>query len=85
VNVPLVDGKAALRVTGSYRSSDGYIRNVGPAGDRNDFDRQGARVAFRATPTDRFTVDAAFAYQDLDQSRYNTVFDGHLIGTIAAL
>lgn len=85
MNLPLATDTAALRLTADYRANDGNIDNLGPAGDRNDFERSGARVALRLTPGDRFVADLAGAWQKFDQGRYNTVFDGDLIGTIVSL
>jgi iron complex outermembrane receptor protein len=84
-NMPIVDGKAAARLSAFHRHSDGDIENVGPSGGSNDFDRWGVRGALRLEPTDQLTVDAAFSYESYEQGLDNTVADGIVIGQIITL
>jgi iron complex outermembrane receptor protein len=80
VNVPVVDGRLAMRLSGSHRETKGYLRNIGPTGQSNDYEHNGVRASFRYTPSERMRVDAAVAMQEFDQGRPNTVTDGHIIG-----
>lgn len=58
VNIPLVEGKLALRVSAYNKITAGYIDNVLTGeNDINDGRSTGARFALRATPNDRFTAD----------------------------
>src|SRR5581483_11481215 len=56
VNLPLVQGKAALRLVGQYSHNDGYIDeiNLGKGANRNN--EYGARASLRLTPTDSFSL-----------------------------
>lgn len=85
LNMPIVDGKAAARISSFYRHSDGNIDNHGPAGGSNDFDRWGVRGALLLEPTDQLTVNAALSYESFEQGLGNDVQDGILIGQIATL
>lgn len=85
MNVPLVDDVAAARVSASFRTTDGYLTNLGPSGQSNDSETSGVRAAFRLTPNERLTVDAALAVQAFDQGHPNTVYDGNLLGTVATI
>ncbi len=66
VNVPLIEDKLAIRVSGFYRKTGGWADNVFD-GDTN-FNTstiKGGRVALRATPSDRLTIDINGFYQDI--------------------
>jgi outer membrane receptor protein involved in Fe transport len=73
VNMPLEDGKAAMRVV-LYRGDDsGFVDNVGlKKHDPDDLTDQ-ARVAFRWLPTDKLTLDASITYENLRAA----VYDGY--------
>ena len=45
VNLPIVDQKVALRISGQYQKRDGWTKNIGVGKDADDLDSQ----AFRAT------------------------------------
>jgi iron complex outermembrane receptor protein len=65
VNVPLVDGKLGLRVVGYKDSEAGYIDNVRLGfNDINSSDTTGMRVNLRWAPTDTFTLDTMYWFQD---------------------
>ncbi|WP_129791771.1 TonB-dependent receptor [Sphingosinicella sp. CPCC 101087] len=64
LNVPVVDGLLAVRASGQYQSSDGYIKNINPVGGGNDSEFVTGRVQARLTPSDRFTWDVAYSYSD---------------------
>lgn len=61
VNIPLGD-RGAIRISGAYRSHDGYVNNPLLDRDVDDEDRLSGRFQFLAEPTDtlrvHFTVDA---------------------------
>ncbi|WP_447763581.1 TonB-dependent receptor [Sphingopyxis panaciterrae] len=68
VSTPLVDGKAAVRLSGYYRRDAGYIDN--PQLDRRDVnkgDSWGVRGALYFKPTDNFSINLTGLYQ---QSKY---------------
>lgn len=58
VNVPLIDGKLAVRAVGFYRNEEGYIDNVGLAARKNsnDLDAWGGRVSLLWNASDRTSV-----------------------------
>ncbi len=65
VNVPVVEDKFALRITGTSHWDDGYVDNnyLGI----KDFDknkRQGARISALFQPTEDLSITANFIYQD---------------------
>lgn len=65
INVPIVEGKAAIRVAGTYFSNEGYIDNQVIKGA--DSEETGAvRAILRLTPTEDLTVDLMAMYQDLE-------------------
>lgn len=62
LNVPLSD-TLAVRTTAYLESSDGAVKNIGPAGGGSTEDHYGARVAVRWKPSDELTLDVAFTYE----------------------
>jgi iron complex outermembrane recepter protein len=70
VNIPLVDDKLGLRVSGSYRRDGGYVSRVNfrtgnmVEKDSNWADTTVFRAALGWTPTDTITVTPSFYYQD---------------------
>jgi iron complex outermembrane receptor protein len=65
VNVPLVDGKLGLRVVVYKDSEAGYIDNVRLGfNDINSSETTGMRVNLRWAPTDSFTLDTMYWFQD---------------------
>ncbi|HEX7373529.1 MAG TPA: TonB-dependent receptor, partial [Steroidobacteraceae bacterium] len=68
VNVPLSDGKAAMRLSGFYSQDGGYIDNVQLGKDDvNQADIYGGRGDFLWTPTDRLSVRFALFAQDVSR------------------
>ncbi|MCG8443200.1 MAG: TonB-dependent receptor, partial [Caulobacterales bacterium] len=65
VNVPLVDDRLAVQVSGFWRESDGFIENVtkGTSLGEGEF---GGRVAVRAKPTDNLTIDVSALYSKIE-------------------
>ena len=68
VNVPLIDDKAALRMSGFYTRSNGYIDNL--IADDEDVDQTkvyGGRVDFLFAPTERLSVRLVAFAQDVER------------------
>jgi iron complex outermembrane recepter protein len=63
VNAPL-GPNAALRVSGRYRTRDGFIDNLLGGGDFNSVDTGAIRATFHFAPTDRVSVDIFGNYQE---------------------
>ncbi|MEM7542470.1 MAG: TonB-dependent receptor [Pseudomonadota bacterium] len=74
VNVPIISDHIALRLSAYDERSDGFIRNVGPAGGRSDIDAFGVRAALRLKFFDRLTIDLSARHNDLRQGA-NAVVD----------
>lgn len=85
-NVPLVDGKVALRLVGFVEEEAGYVDNIlatSPGGtfdnsafvgkDVNSSTDSGARVALRSVFNDNWVVDASAIYQKKDQDGFGDV------------
>jgi iron complex outermembrane receptor protein len=73
VNVPLVENKVALRMSGGYRQIGGFIDNA-QAGTRdvNQSEVYGGRVALRAMPSDQLTLDAFAFIQTIESNASST-------------
>ncbi|MBI1197041.1 MAG: TonB-dependent receptor [Phenylobacterium sp.] len=63
VNMPMGD-QLAVRFAGRYRTRDGYVKNALGGEDFQSVDSGAARAAIRWEPTDRFTADLIFNYQE---------------------
>lgn len=61
-NMPVIDGKLAVRASGQYRETDGWIENINPIGGGNDGEFRAGRVSLRYTPTERITWDLNYSY-----------------------
>ena len=67
VNLPVVTDKLAIRVSGFYRKTAGFTDNVATGENNvNSSTIKGGRIALRATPTERLTIDVAGFYQDIE-------------------
>ena len=67
INVPLVADRLAVRATGFYRRSPGFVDNVGTGTENvNRSTMKGARLALAWTPTERLTIDLVGQIQDID-------------------
>lgn len=64
VNIPLVDGKVALRATGLYREIPGYINNPLLGSKANSGDTWALRLSLLAKPTETFTIRLTGFRQD---------------------
>jgi iron complex outermembrane receptor protein len=73
INIPLVDGKAALRVAGETGSDAGYVNNIDPSTGvavKNGVNSTGfnvARATMVWTPTDWLTLTPSIFFQNFDQ------------------
>jgi iron complex outermembrane receptor protein len=84
VNLPITEGKAALRIV-AYREFDtGFIQNVFTTlpdgqttgdGNKNNYGTEQARVALRLTPTDQLTIDSTITYAHT-HGGLNDAYDG---------
>ncbi|HEX7114899.1 MAG TPA: TonB-dependent receptor [Steroidobacter sp.] len=66
-NLPLIDGKLALRTTAYYEKRGGYVDNVRLGNENiNSSETRGGRVILRYQPTDSTTLDAMVWLQQRD-------------------
>lgn len=80
VNVPIVDDKVALRISGEQFGSDGFIENT--TRNEDDYARselQTLRAKLRFNPTDRLDVILGHSYSDnqLGTARVNPALTGN--------
>ena len=58
VNIPLVEGRLAVKVSAGHRSQDGYVTNTFTGDDDlANWEQSGARLQLRFTPSESTTVD----------------------------
>ncbi|BFM14219.1 TonB-dependent receptor [Maricurvus nonylphenolicus] len=74
-NIPLADGKAALRVVAYTTEYAGFIDALGEGGakddDVNDGNRTGGRVTLTWEPTDNLTITPRIVFQEIDMEGFN--------------
>jgi iron complex outermembrane recepter protein len=63
VNMPLTDDMA-LRISGRYKSRDGYVRNLNDGEKYNSVNTGAARVAFAWHPTENFRADIISNFEE---------------------
>ena len=85
LNVPVIDGVLALRASGQYEKSDGYIKNINPIGGGNDSKFYTGRIQARLTPLDGLTWDFAYSYSDEATGMRNGVPTGFVTATWASV
>ena len=73
VNLPLIDDKAALRVSTRIARRDGTTKNLGTGGDLDDVHSDQVRVALRLNPVDWIENTTTFDYRKTDQSTLASV------------
>jgi len=75
INIPLVDGKAALRAVGYTTEYGGYIDAFMESGgvnrDVNSGNRTGGRIALTFMPTDNLTITPRVIYQEIETDGFN--------------
>lgn len=85
VNVPVIDGLLAVRASGKYEHSDGFIKNINPIGGGNDSEYYTYRFQARVTPADNFTFDATYNFSDEVLGMRNGVPTGYVTNTWASV
>lgn len=66
ISVPIAPGKAAIRISGAYRTRDGYIKSVnGP--ESNDRNRYLMRGQFYAEPSTDLSIRLIADYSNADE------------------
>ena len=75
VNIPVADGKAALRLVGYHTEYAGFIDALGEGGTRqedvNDGNRTGGRIALAFMPTEDITITPRIIYQETEANGFN--------------
>lgn len=75
VNIPLADGKAALRAVGYTTQYGGYIdafmESGGKKNDVNSGNRTGGRLALTFMPTDQLTITPRVVFQKVETDGFN--------------
>jgi len=62
INMPLVEGKAALRIAGAWTKRDGYVTNILTGDQIDGRDLWSARVSLNLTPADWFTGNLIYEH-----------------------
>ena len=78
VNIPLVTGRSAIRLSGSSSQRDGYIDNITTNTDTNDRDRYSIRGQLLMTNGDDLTLRLIADYSEIDEvcCAASNIFDG---------
>ncbi len=78
VNIPLVTGRSAIRLSGSSSQRDGYIDNITTGTDTNDRDRYSIRGQLLMTNGDNLTLRLIADYSEIDEvcCAASNIFDG---------
>lgn len=75
VNIPLADGKAAVRLVGYTTEYGGFIDALGEGGtskdDVNSGSRTGGRIALTIAPTDNLTITPRVIFQKIETDGFN--------------
>ncbi len=75
LNIPLADGKAAIRFVGYTTEYAGYIDALGENGakddDVNDGNRTGGRITLTWEPTDNLKITPRLVFQEIDMDGFN--------------
>jgi len=67
VNIPIVEGKLAVRAVGFYRNEDGYINNIGTGNKHsNQLIDAGGRVSLLWKPTEKLSVKLIASSENSD-------------------
>jgi len=78
-------GLLAIRASGKYEKSDGYIKNINPVGGGNDSEYYTYRIQGRLTPTPNLTLDVTYNYSDETLGMRNGVPTGFVTSTWASV
>ena len=77
LNVPVVDGKLAVRGVGYFLHSGGWVDNLGRNRNANQTKTAGGRLAVRWQPTSDWTVDVTGVLQDMNSKDSQYVTAAH--------
>jgi len=69
INLPLVDGKAALRIAGAWTKRDGYVNNLLTGQQIDGRDLWSTRVTLGLTPTDRLSANLIWEHFEENDDR----------------
>lgn len=69
INLPITDELAAT-VTALWSTKDGFVENTGEGADFGDNESRAIATALRWVPGDRFQLDYAFDYSDVEDVSY---------------
>src|SRR3546814_5920945 len=83
VNVPIVDGKIALRVAGQRIKRDGFPRVVNTGQRRDDANDSSFRVSLLLDPTDTLRNVTVYDYVDWNRAGDAAILNYIYHGTIA--
>jgi iron complex outermembrane recepter protein len=64
VNLPLIEGKLGMRLSGFLDDSEGYVENGLLDKAANDFSRSGGRIKLQYTPTETLDITVIGNYSD---------------------
>ncbi len=81
VNVPLIDQKLAMRVSGALTETDGYYYNDILKNDSADKNNKDSRLKLLFVPNDDLVVLFAYRYAELVEGDAATLFDGNVTGS----
>lgn len=78
INIPLAEGKAAMRLTAGWTDRDGFVDNETTGSELNDRDRYSLRGQLLFTPTDAVTVRFIADYAEINEKccAASNFFDG---------
>jgi iron complex outermembrane receptor protein len=57
VNIPIIEDRLMMRISGFSKDQDGFIRNTFTGDDHGEVDAQGGRVRLLIQPTDNLEID----------------------------
>lgn len=87
VNIPIVENKFAMNLSGQFNQRDGFVDNLFDGTDVNDRDRWGVRADFLYEPNDRTSLRLILDHDEIDElccAGLNVV-DGPANGIITAI
>lgn len=83
VNAPVVEDKFFVRAMVNYEESDGFVRNVNPAGGSSDYQTTNMKLAGRWLLTDRLTLDLS-VYATREESGLSPLVPTGVLGSDTA-
>jgi iron complex outermembrane receptor protein len=85
LNLPLVDGKLAMRVAFNVSSSNGWVKNFNPAGqDLSSIDNHAVRLSLLYQPTDDFDATLRALTTRANPTNIGLINEGTLPGGLTA-